>query len=93
MATKPNFTDARLIDGKVRVEGKSDDDITGLVDIRIVLVQDNRIAVGNVKQISAVWHAELEAGGFEVGDSVVVGIETWAENALTVTWTQPLEIK
>ena len=96
MPARPNFTDAQLIDGIVRVEGKSDDDISDLVDIRIVLVQANRIAAGTVEQISAVWHAELPAaatGAFQVGDAVAFGIETRSTNLLTMTWTQPVQIR
>jgi hypothetical protein len=96
MATRPNFTDAQLINGKVRVEGKSDDDISDLIDIRIVLVQGNRISAGTVPNIQAVWHAELPAaatGAFQVGDAVAFGIETRSTNLLTMTWTQPVQIR
>jgi hypothetical protein len=93
MAARPNFTDAQLINGKVRVEGKSDDDISDLVDIRIVLVQGAQIAAGNVPQISAVWNAELPAGGFQKGDAVAFGIETRSTNFLTMAWTEPVTIR
>jgi hypothetical protein len=94
--TKPNFTDAQLINGKVRVEGKSDDDISDLIDIRIVLVQGDRISAGTVTNIQAVWHAELPAastGAFQVGDAVAFGTETRSTNFLTLTWTQPVQIR
>jgi hypothetical protein len=96
MPARPNFTDAQLIDGTVRVEGKSDDDISDLVDIRIVLVQGDRISSGTVSNIQAVWHAELPAastGAFQVGDAVAFGIETRSTNLLTMTWTQPVKIR
>jgi hypothetical protein len=96
MAARPNFTDAQLINGKVRVEGKSDDDISDLVDIRIVLVQGDRISAETVANIQAVWHAELPAaatGTFQVGDAVAFGIETRSTNFLTMTWTQPVQIR
>jgi hypothetical protein len=101
MPAKPNFTDAQLIDGIVRVEGESfEDDLPEIVDIRVVLVQDNRITAGSVQQIGAVWRAELPAsdpssrsGDFEAGDAVAFGWETHKQNALTITWTEPLTIR
>jgi hypothetical protein len=96
MATRPNFTDAQLINGTVRVEGKSDDDISDLVDIRIVLVQGDRISAGTVENIQAVWHAELPAAGtgaFQPGDAVAFGVETRSTNFLTMTWTEPVKIR
>lgn len=96
MPARPNFTDAQLVDGTVRVEGKSDDDISDVVDIRIVLVQGDRISAGTVATIQAVWHAALPAaatGAFQVGDAVAFGIETRSTNFLTMTWTQPVRIR
>jgi hypothetical protein len=100
MPGKPSFTDAQLIDGMVRVEGRSNiDDVPEIVDIRVVLVQDDRITAGSVDQISEVWRAELPAsdpsarsGDFRVGGAVAFGWETHKENFLTMTWTEPLEI-
>lgn len=100
MAAKPNFTDVQLIDGTLRVEGKSDVDISDIVDIRVVLVQGDRITRGVVDQISSVWHAELPAtdpaaasGDFSAGQAVAFGVETHSENVLTMTWTQPVTIR
>jgi hypothetical protein len=101
MPGKPNFTDAQLIDGSVRVEGSSfPDDIPEIVDIRVVLVQGDRITAGKVDQVSEVWRAELSAsdpssssGDFERGDAVAFGWETHKENFLTITWTEPVEIR
>jgi hypothetical protein len=99
MPGKPNFTDAQLVDGSVRVEGKSDpDDVPEIVDIRVVLVQDGRIAAGNVEQIQEVWKAELPAsdpssGDFQRGEAVAFGWETHKENFLTMTWTEPVNIR
>lgn len=93
MPARPNFTDAQLVNGKVRVEGKSDDDIADLLDIKIVLVQGTQVAAGNVPQISAVWHAELQGGNFQVGDAVAFGVETRSTNFLTMTWTEPVKIR
>jgi hypothetical protein len=96
MPARPNFTDAQLVNGKVRVEGKSDDDIADLLDIRIILVQGKEIAAGNVTNPQAVWHAMLETAGpgaFKVGDAVAFGIETRSTNFLTMTWTQPVQIR
>jgi hypothetical protein len=99
MPGKPNFTHAKLVDGKVRVEGRSaEEDLPEIVDIRVVLVQGERITAGSVDQISEVWSAELPArdptgGDFEVGTAVAFGWETHQENFLTMTWTEPVEIE
>ena len=101
MPGKPNFTDAQLIDGVVRVEGSSDRaDLPEIVDIRVVLVQGDRITAGSVEQISEVWRAELPAsdpsarsGDFQAGDAVAFGWQTHKENFLTMTWTEPVEIR
>jgi hypothetical protein len=99
MAAKPNFTDVQLTNGALRVEGKSDVDISDIVDIRVVLVQGDRITRGSVEQISSVWHAELPAtdpagsGDFIAGQAVAFGVETRSENVLTMTWTQPVTIR
>jgi hypothetical protein len=94
MPARPNFTDAQLVNGKVRVEGRSDDDISDVVDIRIVLVQGDRIGAASVEQISAVWHAEVESPtAFETGEAVAFGVETRSENFLTMTWTEPVTIR
>jgi hypothetical protein len=99
MPARPNFTDAQLVDGKVRVEGRSaQEDLPEIVDIRVVLVQGDRITAGSVDQISEVWRAELPArdptgGDFTVGKAVAFGWETHRENFLTMTWTEPVEIR
>jgi hypothetical protein len=99
MPARPNFTDAQLVDGKVRVEGRSDEeDLPDIVDIRVVLVQGDRITAGTVEQISTVWRAELPAtdpnsGDFQVGEAVAFGWETHKTNVFTMTWTEPVEIR
>jgi hypothetical protein len=93
MPARPNFTDAQLVDGTVRVEGRSDDDISDVVDIRVVLVQGDRIAAGSVETIQAVWHARLADGAFTPGDAVAFGVETRSTNFLTMTWTEPVKIR
>jgi hypothetical protein len=100
MAAKPNFTDAQIIGDTVRVEGKSDDDVSDIIDIRVVLVQGKRIAGGSVDQISSGWKAELpvtdpaaRSGDFRVGEAVAFGVETRSENLLTMTWTETVTIR
>ena len=99
MPTRPNFTDAQLVNGKLRVEGTSDEeDLPDIVDIRVVLVQGDRITAGNVEQILTIWRAELpasdpNAGDFQVGTAVAFGWQTHAQNFLTMTWTEPVEIR
>jgi hypothetical protein len=94
MPARPNFTDAQLVNGKVRVEGRSDDDISDLVDIRVVLVQGDRIGAASVEQISAVWNVQVEAStAFDRGDAVAFGVETRSQNFLTMSWTEPVTIR
>ena len=99
---KPNFTDARIIGDTVRVEGVSDPDdpdLADILDIRVVLVQGERMAGGSVEQISGVWHADLPVsdaaapGSFHAGDAVAFGVETRSANLLTMTWTETVSIK
>lgn len=102
MAAKPNFTDARITGDVVRVEGRSDPsdpDLADILDIRVILVQGDRMASGSVEQISAVWHANLPVsdaatpGAFDAGEAVVFGVESRKENLLTMTWTETVTIQ
>jgi hypothetical protein len=98
MATKPNFTDVKLMGNTVRVEGESPsekpEDVADLVGIQVVLAQDGRTAGGPVDELTEVWHANLDVnpGDFRVGPAVVFGVETRRENFTTVTWSEPVEI-
>jgi hypothetical protein len=102
MATKPNFTDARIIGDVVRVEGRSDPadpDLADILDIRVTLVQGERMASRSVEQISEVWHAELPVsdaatpGEFRAGEEAVAfGVEARKENLLTMTWTETVTV-
>jgi hypothetical protein len=99
MAARPNFTDVQLTDGTLHVVGQSDVEIPDIVDIRVVLVQGDRITRGSVEHPSAGWVAELPAtdaagsGDFTTGQAVAFGIETRSENSLTMTWTQAVTIR
>lgn len=100
MPARPNFTDVQIIDGVVRVEGRSDDDLEDIVDIRVVLVQGERIAGGPVDEIASSWHADLpvtdpatRSGDFRPGEAVAFGVETRSENLLTMTWTETVTIR
>jgi hypothetical protein len=98
---KPNFTDARIIGDTVRVEGVSDPDdpdLADILDIRVILVQGDRMAGGSVEQISEVWHADLPVsdaavpGNFQPGNATAFGVETRSQNLLTLTWTETVSI-
>jgi hypothetical protein len=98
---RPNFTDARITGDVVRIEGRSDPadpDLTDILDIRVTLVQGERMASRSVEQISEVWHAELPVsdaaapGEFRAGEAVVFGVEARKENLLTMTWTETVTV-
>jgi hypothetical protein len=102
MPSRPNFTDARIIDDNVRVEGRSDPndpDLADILDIRVVLVQGERMASVFVKGISEVWHVELPVsdaavpGEFRRGDAVAFGVEARSATLLTMTWTETVTIQ
>jgi hypothetical protein len=102
MPARPNFTDARIIGDNVRVEGRSDPDdpdLADILDIRVVLVQGERMASKSVEEISEVWHADLPVsdaavpGEFGTGDAVAFGVESRSENLLTITWTETVTIE
>jgi hypothetical protein len=99
---RPNFTAANLIGGKVRVEGISDDDLSDVIDIRVLLVQEQHIAGGfvdkeqasaSVDKVTTAWHAELAAADFHTGPAVAFGVELRRENFATFSWAQPMTIE
>lgn len=100
---KPSFSDeAELTDGEVRVEGQSLDDTgTDILDIRVVLVQEDRITSAHVDKAGTSWHATLpdpdgpDAGSveFEEGPAVAFGVETRRHNFTAITWTEPVTIR
>jgi hypothetical protein len=100
---RPNFEAVDLIGDTVRVAGRSNDDLTDVVDIRVMLVQEQLIAGGSVEQdrvaggpvdkLTTVWHVDLPVGNFRAGPAVAFGVETRRENFATFTWVQPVTIK
>jgi hypothetical protein len=96
MPGKPGFTDVQIVGDNVRVEGESDAAASEILDIRVTLVQDQRIAAAPVTQIGSSWAAQLPvsdpAGDFHAGDAVAFGVETQRENVRTITWTQAVRI-
>jgi hypothetical protein len=97
MAVRPNFTGAQLIEDEVRVAGASDDDDTDdILDIRVTLVQGDRIeSESRVASGSSfpVEDPEGKGGDFRPGPAAVFGVETRRTNAWTTTWAQALTIK
>src|SRR5687767_2538544 len=98
---RPNFTDVQIDGDEVRVGGVSDEDDTDdILDIRVTLVQGDRIGGGSgridragVSRVSAVWNARLpvkdpDAQGpdFRPGPVVAFGVETRQTNSTTITW-------
>jgi hypothetical protein len=97
MPGKPSFTDVQIVGDKLRVGGESDADVSDVVDIRVTLVQGQRIAAAPVSQIASSWKAELPvsdpAGDFQAGEAVAFGVETRSENVLTMTWAETVTIR
>jgi hypothetical protein len=97
MPGKPGFTDVQIVGDNVRVEGESDAAASEILDIRVTLVQDQRIAAAPVTQIGSSWAAQLPvsdpAGDFQAGEAVAFGVETRSENVLTMTWAETVTIR
>lgn len=91
MPARPNFTEVRLIDGKLRVKGNSDDDLP--IEIRVFFEQEDRIAFGSVDELTTAWQAELPSEGFTTGPAMVSGIEIRMEPFTAITWTQRVEVR
>jgi hypothetical protein len=103
MPTRPNFTELELDGDTVFVRGMSapDDpeDFADIVDIRVVLVQGERIQPAAVDELASDWVARIPAADtdaaarFQEGPATVFGVETRRQDATTITWTQNLTIR
>jgi hypothetical protein len=101
MAARPNFTDVRLSDDKVRVFGESNsEDLSDLVGIQVFVSQEAqaaagsaRIAAGFVPEAGSSWVAEFDNDGLVAGPAVAVGVETHRSPVTAITWVQPVEIR
>jgi hypothetical protein len=100
MSAKPNFTDVELVDDTVSVGGVSDEeDLSDIIDIRVVLAQGERVASGQVDKLVSAWHANLpvkdpeaEAEDFGAGPAVAFGVQTHRENFTTISWIETVTI-
>ena len=103
MPIRPNFTALESDGDSVFVRGQSSpndpQDLADVVDIRVVLVQGDRIQPGFVAEIASDWVARVPiqdpdgAGAdFQLGDATVFGWETRRLHASTFTWFQSLPI-
>jgi hypothetical protein len=104
MAFKPNFKDdAELTGDHVFVEGKSGDtaeDLEDIVDIRVVLVQGDRVASQTVDKVVSDWTVSLpvsdeEGDGedFHAGAAAAFGVESRRTNFTTITWAGTVTIR
>ena len=96
MPAKPNFEEVKLFGDVVRVGGKSDE-VDDIVDIRVVLVQQDKmdpasIEGGGVEKVTTLWQAALPSEGFGAGPAVAFGVETRRENFTTTTWVEQVNI-
>jgi hypothetical protein len=103
MPFRPNFTALEIDGDTVLVRGLSapndPEDFADIVDIRVVLVQGDRVHPATVDELMSDWVARVPvqdpggtAGDFGPGDAVVFGVETRRRDATTITWTQHLPI-
>jgi hypothetical protein len=106
MAFRPNFLGARIEDTNVRVSGTSDEEDTDdILDIRVTLVQgeriatESRVATESVARVSSVWNAfipvvdpEGKGADFRPGPVAAFGVEWRRTNATQITWAQSLTI-
>jgi hypothetical protein len=101
MSFRPNFTDVRLGDGKVRVFGESNsDDLGDLVGIQIFVSQQAQaaggaaqLATGFVAETGSSWTAEFDSGGLVAGPALAIGVETHKAPFTAITWAQSVEIR
>lgn len=101
MSVRPNFTDVTIDGDDVRVGGTSDEDDTeDILDIRVTLVQGERVGAGSVDKVTSVWRALVpvadpagQGANFAPGPAVAFGVETRRKHSTTTTWAQPLTIE
>jgi hypothetical protein len=94
MPARPNFTGVQLTGDTVQVSGTSDpDDPDDIVDIRVILAQEGRMARGSVATVGSAWQADVPSEGFAPGPAVAFGVETRRTNVTTITWAEPVEIR
>lgn len=103
MPIRPNFTALESDGDSVFVRGQSSpndpQDFADVVDIRVVLVQGDRIAPGMVEELASDWVARVpvrdpngDGADFQLGDATAFGWETRGLHAGTFTWIQTLPI-
>jgi hypothetical protein len=93
MSARPNFSDARLAGGVVRVNGSSDPDpADDIVAIRVVLSQGAQVTTGDVRGFGENWNVDLPDDGFSAGPATAFGVESRKENATVTTWAQGVQI-
>jgi hypothetical protein len=100
LAFRPNFTEATIQGDDVRLAGVSDDDTSDVVEIRVLLVQGERIGEGSVDKATSVWRALVpvedpdgEGADFQPGPAVAFGAELREPPSATFTWAETLTIE
>jgi hypothetical protein len=104
---RPNFTDIRIQNGQVEVKGVSGIeadtgsrvDFQDVVEIRVVLIQGERVDQSLVDTLDPNWTATFEVADptgaspdFQTGDAVAIGVERRLENATVISWSETLPI-
>jgi hypothetical protein len=104
---RPNFTDVRIQGAEVRVNGTSGVEPTSgsradfgdVVDIRVVLIQGDRVEHGAVDAPDPNWSATFPvkdpaeaAPDYHAGEAVAVGVETRKENFTVISWRETMTI-
>ena len=91
MPARPNFTEVRLVDGKLRVKGNSNDKPLP-IEIRVYFEQERQVAFGSVDTLTTAWQAELPSKGFTTGPAMASGVEIRMKPFTAITWTQRVKI-
>ena len=91
MPARPNFTEVRLVDGKLRVKGNSNDEPLP-IEIRVYFEQEDQVAFGSVDKLTTAWQADLPSGGFTTGPAMASGVEIRMQPFTAITWTQRVKI-
>jgi hypothetical protein len=92
MAFRPNFTGIDRTEDNVLLHGESPQPGEDILDIRVFLAQEGRVARARVPTVGLKWDVDVPAADFVAGPAVAFGVETRRENLTTITWSETMNI-